>query len=216
MLRIQPRTDPTGADVGWIGLPTHHATAFVGRYLPTYAWTALWTRAMDCLDDEQLPAGIISPVYISVSITNYVTPIVYDTFGIFDIKSYQPNACLLALATNYVPSVGFRTSHMSEVRKCLFVDDGAFPFNSREQLALGCEVIYDHFARFGLEMHIGRTVNGKETASKTECVFFPGPSFFSKTKNAPALANEPFDGSIVQSVPVSENGGFFFLAVPPT
>ncbi|EJK55433.1 hypothetical protein THAOC_24836, partial [Thalassiosira oceanica] len=59
--------------------------------------------------------------------------------------------------------------------------------------------------RFGLEMHIGRTVNGKETASKTECVFFPRPSFFSKTKNAPALANEPFDGSIVQSVPVSEN-----------
>ena len=54
-------------------------------------------------------------------------------------------------------------------------------------------------------MHIGRTVNGKETASKTECVFFPRPSFFSKTKNAPALANEPFDGSIVQSVPVSEN-----------
>ncbi|EJK69977.1 hypothetical protein THAOC_08706 [Thalassiosira oceanica] len=49
-------------------------------------------------------------------------------------------------------------------------------------LALGCEVIYGHFARFGLEMHIGRT-----------------------TKNVPALANEPFDGSIVQSVPVAEN-----------
>ncbi|EJK70147.1 hypothetical protein THAOC_08516, partial [Thalassiosira oceanica] len=55
------------------------------------------------------------------------------------------------------------------VFQCLYVDDGAFPFNSREQLTLGCEVIYDHFARFGLEMHIGRTVNGKETASKTEC-----------------------------------------------
>ncbi|EJK65116.1 hypothetical protein THAOC_14067, partial [Thalassiosira oceanica] len=74
-----------------------------------------------------------------------------------------------------------------------------------EQLALGWEVIYDHFVRFGLEMHIGRTVNGKETASKTECVFFPRPSFFSKKKNTPALANEPFDGSIVQSVPVAEN-----------
>ncbi|EJK50458.1 hypothetical protein THAOC_30567 [Thalassiosira oceanica] len=59
------------------------------------------------------------------------------------------------------------------------------------------------YSRFGLE--IGRTVNGKETASETECVLFPRPSFFSKTKNAPALANEPFDGSIVQSVPVSEN-----------
>ncbi|EJK67754.1 hypothetical protein THAOC_11175, partial [Thalassiosira oceanica] len=56
--------------------------------------------------------------------------------------------------------------------KCLYVDDGAFPFNSenKTRLAIGCEDIYDHFARFGLEMHIGRTVNGKETASKTECV----------------------------------------------
>ncbi|EJK64055.1 hypothetical protein THAOC_15248 [Thalassiosira oceanica] len=30
-------------------------------------------------------------------------------------------------------------------------------------------------------------------------------SFFSKKENAPALANEPFNGSIVQSVPVAEN-----------
>ncbi|EJK75783.1 hypothetical protein THAOC_02485 [Thalassiosira oceanica] len=54
-------------------------------------------------------------------------------------------------------------------------------------------------------MHIGRTVNGKEKASKTECVFFPRPSYFSKKKNAPALANKPFNGSIVQSVPVAKN-----------
>ena len=81
----------------------------------------------------------------------------------------------------------------------------AFPFNSRDQLELGCKVIYNHFACFGLEMHIGRTANGKETASKTECVFFPRPSYFSKKKNAPALTNEPFDGSIVQSVPVAKS-----------
>ncbi|EJK48921.1 hypothetical protein THAOC_32244 [Thalassiosira oceanica] len=54
-------------------------------------------------------------------------------------------------------------------------------------------------------LSIFQTVNGEETASKTECVFFPRPSFLSKKKNAPALANEPFDGSIVQSVPVAEN-----------
>ncbi len=36
------------------------------------------------------------------------------------------------------------------------------------------ELIFHHFARFGLEMHIG----WGETASKTECVFFPPPQFF--------------------------------------
>ncbi|EJK59391.1 hypothetical protein THAOC_20398, partial [Thalassiosira oceanica] len=50
-----------------------------------------------------------------------------------------------------------------------------------------------------------RMVNGNETASKTECVFFPRQSFFSKNENTPALANDPFDGSIVQSVPVAES-----------
>ena len=38
----------------------------------------------------------------------------------------------------------------------LYVDDGAFPLEDREQLALGAQLIFDHFKRFGLEMHIGR------------------------------------------------------------
>ena len=99
----------------------------------------------------------------------------------------------------------FQSSKLEEltVFQCLYVDDGAFPFNSREQLALGCEVIYDHFARFGLEMHIGRTVNGKETPSKTECVFFPRPYFF-KEKEVPALSNEPSTGLIVESASVEK------------
>ena len=39
----------------------------------------------------------------------------------------------------------FQSSKLEEltVFLCLYVEDGAFPFNSREQLALGCEVIYD-------------------------------------------------------------------------
>ncbi|EJK44980.1 hypothetical protein THAOC_36438 [Thalassiosira oceanica] len=48
-------------------------------------------------------------------------------------------------------------------------------------------------------------VNVKETASKTECVFFTRPSFFGKKKSALALTNKPFIGSIVQSAPVIEN-----------
>ena len=65
----------------------------------------------------------------------------------------------IGIVRGHTPSQ-YRSSKLDilSIFQCLYVDDGAFPFNSREQLALGCEVIYDHFARFGLEMHIGRTV----------------------------------------------------------
>jgi hypothetical protein len=61
-----------------------------------------------------------------------------------------------------------------EILQCLYVDDGAFPFGSREDLKRGMELIFHHFGRFGLEMHIGRGTS----PSKTECVFFPSPQFF--------------------------------------
>ena len=61
-----------------------------------------------------------------------------------------------------------------EILQCLYVDDGAFPFGTREDMQRGMELIYHHFARFGLEMHIGRGTS----ESKTECVFFPPPQFF--------------------------------------
>ena len=37
----------------------------------------------------------------------------------------------------------------------LYVDDGAFLFETREDLAKGAQLLFDHFARFGLIMHIG-------------------------------------------------------------
>eukprot|EP00978_Attheya_sp_CCMP212_P027760 scaffold93832_cov47-Attheya_sp.AAC.1 len=51
----------------------------------------------------------------------------------------------------------------------LYVDDGAMLFNNREDLAAGITLLFSHFARFGLEMHIGRN----DKASKTECMYFP-------------------------------------------
>ncbi len=42
-----------------------------------------------------------------------------------------------------------------EILQCLYIDDGAFPFGTREDLQQGMELIYHHFTRFGLEMHIG-------------------------------------------------------------
>ena len=71
----------------------------------------------------------------------------------------------------------FKSKKLSsyEILQCLYVDDGAFPFGTREDLQRGMELIYHHFARFGLEMHIGRG----SSESKTECVFFPPPSVLS-------------------------------------
>eukprot|EP00978_Attheya_sp_CCMP212_P038155 scaffold186307_cov51-Attheya_sp.AAC.1 len=51
----------------------------------------------------------------------------------------------------------------------LYVDDGAMLFDTREDLAEGTQLLFSHFARFGLEMHIGMGVK----KSKTDCVHFP-------------------------------------------
>ena len=53
----------------------------------------------------------------------------------------------------------------------LYVDDGAFTFEDRDQLTRGLNLVYQHFTRFRLEMHIGKV----NKAYKTECVFFPPP-----------------------------------------
>ena len=42
------------------------------------------------------------------------------------------------------------------------------------------ELVYRHFARFGMEMHIGRG----SSESKTECVFFPPPQFFQRLERS--------------------------------
>ncbi len=67
----------------------------------------------------------------------------------------------------------FRSKILSayKIFQCLYVDDSAFPFDTRESLSRGMTLVYRNFARFGLEMQIGR--NGSE--SKTERVFFPPP-----------------------------------------
>ncbi len=61
-----------------------------------------------------------------------------------------------------------------EILQCLYVNNSAFIFSSCEDMARGLALIHKHFARFGLEMHIGQA----GAQSKTECVFFPPPRFF--------------------------------------
>jgi Ca2+-binding RTX toxin-like protein len=59
-----------------------------------------------------------------------------------------------------------------KILQCLYVDDGAFSFGTREDLINGMNLIYHHFRQFGLEMHIGQGTS----ESKTECIFFPPPN----------------------------------------
>ena len=61
----------------------------------------------------------------------------------------------------------------------MYVDNGAFTFEDRDQLTRGANLIYQDFVKFGLEMHRGK---GKK-ASKTECVFFPPPEFIRRKCN---------------------------------
>ena len=60
------------------------------------------------------------------------------------------------------------------MRKSLYVDDGAFLFTSRNDLEKGGNIIFSHFLRFGLKMHIGK--DGSYQDSKTEAVHFASPS----------------------------------------
>ena len=62
-----------------------------------------------------------------------------------------------------------------EILQFLYVDDGTFLFGSREDLKRGMELIFHHFGRFGLEMHIGQG----SSLSKTECVSPPPLPVFS-------------------------------------
>ena len=64
----------------------------------------------------------------------------------------------------------------------LYIDDNAFTFEYRNQLTRGLTLIYHHFTRFGIEMHVGK---GKK-ASKNEYFFFPTPVFFGRKLNLPA------------------------------
>ncbi len=88
-----------------------------------------------------------------------------------------------------------------KIFQCLYVDDGAFPFDSRKSLTKGMNLVFHHFAKFGLKMHIGR--NGGE--SKTECVFFPPPQFFCKWPLPSTDDNRGQTRSMMQPDPNAES-----------
>ncbi|EJK53817.1 hypothetical protein THAOC_26666 [Thalassiosira oceanica] len=103
---------------------------------------------------------------------------IWESMGLEKMQSFarqkRTSKMELALSVGHTPKQ-YQSSKLDilTVFQCLYIDDGALPCNSSKGTASPrMQSYYDHFARFGLEMHIGRTVNGKETASNTECVSF--------------------------------------------
>ena len=71
-----------------------------------------------------------------------------------------------------------------EILQCYIRTLAPFSFRTREDLQCGMELIFHHFAKFGLKMHIGRGAS----ESKTECVFFPPPQFFQRLEKTNVAA----------------------------
>ena len=69
-----------------------------------------------------------------------------------------------------------------EILQCLYVDDGAFVFETRQDMCKGLQLIHLIFEKYGMEMHVGRNVK----PSKTECVYFPPTCTLNLTPIAPS------------------------------
>ena len=121
----------------------------------------------------------------------------------FNTRKYSP--CDRGSLTGQAPKT-FKEVTSPELFSVLYVDNGDFPFENREQMTNGVQLISDYFKRFGLEMHIGRGTK----ISKTECVFFPPPGFLWRKQNTPAKENGEIDALTekVKVVKESHEGKF--------
>ena len=79
----------------------------------------------------------------------------------------------------------FNSGNIFEIICILYVDDGSFVFENRRDFEKRPLLIFNHFAKFGLESHI---CHGPKP-SKTECVFYPSPGFFKPSNNSSPTVN---------------------------
>jgi hypothetical protein len=79
-----------------------------------------------------------------------------------------------------------RALTVTEILQCIYVNDSAFLFPTQEDMEKGMALIYHHFSRFGLKMHIGHD----RDKSKTGCVFFPPLVFFPSKENVMELQED--------------------------
>ena len=66
---------------------------------------------------------------------------------------------------------GYKEGIVFKSMQILYLDDGAFIFNSRNDLIKGVNIINLLFKQIGMEMHVGKN----EKVSKIECIWFPAP-----------------------------------------
>ena len=91
-----------------------------------------------------------------------------------------------------------KTGTTTYVTHTLFLDDSCFPFNTREDAAVGTKLVKETFASLGLEMHCGTKETDK---SKTEILWVPAPSFYttaaehSHTPQTTTTPNLPIEAS---------------------
>ena len=84
----------------------------------------------------------------------------------------QPNAAKQIFGRlNLQPKPNTTKKNQSsfQIDNLLYIDDGAFLFESLDDLKSATQTIHDHFSKFGLQMHSGT----KNQKSKTEAMYIP-------------------------------------------
>ena len=97
------------------------------------------------------------------------------------------------------PAKTFSNGTLFEIFCMIYVDDGAFAFETRKNIEIGSNLVFQHFNLFGLQMYIG----SKSKLSKTECAFFPAPGHF-KSAALPTYSSSSLPVALKQK---NENRG---------
>ena len=104
--------------------------------------------------------------------------------------------------------LGYKKGIMFKIIQILYLDEGAFIFESQTFLIKGVNIIHLHFKKIGMEMHVGRN----EKASKTECIMFSPPRCFNpkiyrrrKRASAPPLKGDTSSSSTHTNPPILEH-----------
>jgi len=90
---------------------------------------------------------------------------------------------------------------IAELWASLYADDGAFLFDNRKDLEKGTTLLYSHFERFGMSMHVG--TNG--APSKTEAMYFPKMAGAGHPGSKGTITIKDADGKVVGTVEFTES-----------
>jgi len=85
------------------------------------------------------------------------------------------------------PASQLKKGSKFQLMEILYIDDGVFIFGSLSEMKRGIEIIVKQFAKFCLEVHVGR----KDSPSKTECMYIPRPSYLDSLIAPPTIEAIP-------------------------